>query len=118
MQVNIKGRKYKVKYVKSIEDGTAIGRTNRIEKIIEITKCEESTEETIQTIIHELLHAYLDECGFCNESSKEIFNYWLEANYLQMFDSLLKIFPMIYPEYTKKCKTIAVNINRMLKEQK
>lgn len=116
MQVEIKGREYKVTEVDFIEDNV-IGRTDRRAKTIKIIRDEEKTEETIHTIIHELLHAYLDECGLLKESCNESFNYWLETNFLQMLDSLLKIIPLIYPGYTKNCKTIEININKMIKEK-
>lgn len=116
MQVEIKGREYKVTEVDFIEEGVT-GRTDQKLKTITIIKDEEKAEETIHTIIHELLHAYLWECGILEASVNEKLNYWLETNFLQMLDSLLKIIPLIYPGYTKNCRTIEININKMIKEK-
>ena len=62
MRVEIKGAKWKVDFVNSIENGKLAGLTNTKTKRIYIEK-EQTPEETADTIAHELFHAYVYECG-------------------------------------------------------
>lgn len=74
-KVNIKGTDYKIIAEKPNRD--YLGVTNYKKKTIKITTYNEG-EEIKKTIIHELLHAYMHECGLIQYESDETIILFLE----------------------------------------
>lgn len=70
MKVNIKNTVYKVEFVKSIDNGNYLGLTRKYQKEIFITKDQPKTEIP-DTVAHELIHAYIHECGHNLEPEDE-----------------------------------------------
>ncbi len=86
--VQIKGASYKIQLVDNLYGN--LGMTDTKNKVIYIEK-EKDKNELEKTILHELLHANLYECGlpiWCND---ENLISWLENNFLDIFDQFLKI---------------------------
>lgn len=97
--ISVKGRKYKV-YLKEkllSDDGRPLwGSCNNKFKTIDIREDKESIECTLQTIVHELFHAYLYECGNEDGSCDESAVTWFEINFLQILNSFLEIAGYVY----------------------
>lgn len=92
MKISVKGTTYNVERVDDIENSpTAIGRTMPKKKKIEFVECEISEYETLCTIIHELMHAYLYETGVRLLEQEEEFCYWIESVFIEMQQNLKKI---------------------------
>lgn len=88
--INVKGADYQVKFVDYL---TVCGFTNYGSKLICI-KNDSNLEEFRGTIIHELLHAYLDECGLFNYSNDETLISWLEVHFFEIYKKLCEIVSM------------------------
>ena len=72
-EILIKGSKYKIKLIE--QNRFVAGETDFLTKTITIVK-DNNSEELKMTIIHELLHAYMYECGlksYCNDETLIIF---------------------------------------------
>ena len=87
MKVDIKGTTYRVNFYKNY--GVA-GETNTRDKVISIENDKNSVEQW-KTILHELIHAFLYECGLLELSHNETLAYWLENNILQIIELADKI---------------------------
>lgn len=83
--IKIKGENYKTYFTKElINDGAAIGRTDLTNR--KITIYTGSPPELLkQTMIHEVIHAYFNECGLERYCNDEILVEWLERH----FDNIL-----------------------------
>lgn len=93
MQVNIKGKIWKVSKFNSYEPVTSfVGSTNKGSREIFVSEHKGNEQETVLTIIHELTHAYFYETGLRNlEDMEETFCYWLEACYLEILENAINI---------------------------
>lgn len=89
--IYIKGQPYKVTKVKTLY--TAQGATNLKDKSIYIAENEEK-EEFFKTLIHELIHAYLYECGLVQYSDNEILVHWLDTHFLPIYNKAFDLYEM------------------------
>ena len=97
----IKGRKYKLKVVPIIDnDETIVGRCYKKDHVIKIVK-DESMEESLKTLIHELLHAYIYECGLYTDSNDEEVARYIEINFLPFLLTFLKAIEIMYSNKKK-----------------
>ena len=93
----IKGRKYKLKEVSVIDnDSNVVGMCYKKEHLIKVVK-DNNMEESLKTIIHELLHAYIYECGLKDDSSNEDVVVYLELNFLPFLLTFLNGIKIVYP---------------------
>ncbi len=93
----IKGRKYKLKVVSVIDnDSNVVGMCYKKEHLIKVVK-DNNMEESLKTIIHELLHAYIYECGLKDDSSNEDVVVYLELNFLPFLLTFLNGIKIVYP---------------------
>ena len=95
MKINIKGADYEIKEVEEL--GNASGITISTEHKIYILKEFYDNTERYKTILHELLHAYLNECGLFRYSNDENLITWLEEHYLP----ISKQTDLIYSKFKK-----------------
>lgn len=97
----IKGRKYKLKVVSVIDnDSNVVGMCYKKEHLIKVVK-DNNMEESLKTIIHELLHAYIYECGLKDDSSNEDVVVYLELNFLPFLLTFLNGIKIVYPNKEK-----------------
>ena len=87
-KITIKGTKYDFKFLNV--SAPILGQTDTNEKHIEIY-LHDNENELNKTIVHELLHAYLFECGLVNYVDNEDLVVWFE----NIFFDLLKNFQNI-----------------------
>lgn len=83
-RVNIKGNNYNVELVdENFVSGIIVadGEENFEKKTIKINT---STDDIDRVITHELLHAYLDECGLTKYSVDETLVEWLALTFNQI----------------------------------
>lgn len=114
--VNIKGRKYKITWVDEIGGNSNIsGRTKMILKEILLTEDSERFEETCLTIIHELLHAHLYECGLVEESVDESMVSWFHINFFSILNCFLDIVKGRYEECKDELKNVQIFLNKFIK---
>ena len=93
----IKGRKYKLKVVSVIDnDNNIVGMCYRKEHLIKVVK-DNNMEESLKTIIHELLHAYIYECGLEDNSLDEDIVKYFELNFLSFVLTCLNGIEIVYP---------------------
>lgn len=93
----IKGRKYKLKVVSVIDnDSNVVGMCYKKEHLIKVVK-DNNMEESLKTIIHELLHAYIYECGLKDDSSNEDVVVYFELNFLPFLLTFLNGIKIVYP---------------------
>lgn len=98
----IRGRKYKLKVVDEIDGNKNIVGIHKLkEHLIEI-KVDKDIEYTLQTIVHELTHAYLYQIGFIEDSYDEQIVEFIEINYLPFLMCFLNAVELVFP----KMKTI------------
>ena len=94
---NIMGQPYKIKIVSDKNDLVDFaGLTRTKEKDILILDNYEHIEKFKQTLIHELLHAFFDECGlpyYCND---ERLIYWLEKNYFKILTTFNSVISQVF----------------------
>ena len=86
--VKIKGTPYFVEFVDELIGYE--GLTNSKEKHI-IIENNSDLKEIKKTIVHELFHAFLDECGLVEYSNNELLVTWLENHYFDIQKTLNKI---------------------------
>ena len=102
----IKGRKYKLKVVPIIDnDETIVGRCYKKDHVIKIVK-DESMEESLKTLIHELLHAYIYECGLYTDSNDEDLVRYIELNFLPFLIIFLNATEIVYSNKKKDIERI------------
>lgn len=102
----IKGRKYKLKVMSIIDnDETIVGRCYKKDHVIKIVK-DESMEESLKTLIHELLHAYIYECGLYTDSNDEDLVRYFELNFLPFLITFLKATEIVYSNKKKDIERI------------
>ena len=83
-KIKVKGVTYRVNLVDDIDGSSSIvGQTDFVNKVIKIRK---SDITSIDTISHELFHAYFRECGLKDESVDEDLIWWLGYH----FEDILK----------------------------
>lgn len=87
--IYIKGQHYKVSIVNSLY--TASGLANLTNKYICIAE-NENKEEFLKTIIHELVHAYLYECGLIQYSGDETLVHWLDRHFLTIYNKAFDLY--------------------------
>ena len=75
-EIYVKGTRYKIKVAKP--NGQFLGETDFKKRTITITTQNEGKEIT-KTIVHELLHAYMYECGLPRYASDEMLIEYLES---------------------------------------
>lgn len=100
MKVKIKGENYNIKLVSKIDSddvNRVVGQCKKVDKKILLTK-DDDMRYTAETIIHELMHAFLYECGLVKESSDEEMVDWFERQFIDIFDTFVKVFEYMYPE--------------------
>lgn len=115
-KINIKGREYEIT-IKNEPNDYEWGTTNTITKQIEITVDPESVENTLQTLIHELAHAYFYESGLKEECRNEKIVTWLETQFLQLLQSFCQTVPMIYTNQRQNFKQIEKLIQQITKQK-
>ncbi len=114
--VNIKGRKYKVIWTDEIGGNSSIaGRTKMVLKEILLTEDKDMFEETCLTIIHELMHAHLYECGLVEESVDESMVSWFHVNFFSILNSFLDIVKSRYKDNEADLKNVQHTLNRFIK---
>ena len=89
MKISIKGQTYEVKRKDIIDnDIDTVGQMNKLSKeiLISINSCLIDF-----TILHELVHAYLWECGFANQCGDEDLVNWITGNALNIVDCYNKL---------------------------
>lgn len=97
MLVSIKGTLYNVKKVDKIEDAdnSVCGVCRKIDKKIEFVK-DVNGLETAETIIHELVHAFLYECGAVEESSDESLVSWIARQFIPIYQAFNKVADLVF----------------------
>lgn len=78
-----------------------MGQFIKIPRKIEIVKGK-SMLLTAETIIHELTHAFLYECGL-NSDDEEYVN-WISRQFLDIYDTFVEVFEKMYPRMKGKFK--------------
>lgn len=104
MKVNVKGRKISVRsvdYIKSDDENEIVGQFNKEKELIEILK-NKPVKFTCETVIHELVHAFLYECGLVSLGDNEEVVVWFERNFLEIFDAFVDVFEYLYPGLKRK----------------
>lgn len=98
MQVNVKGQKYKVKYVDKIDnDESILGQCSGTYKVLLIKK-RKNYLSVCETICHELMHAIINECGVGEMFEEEKLCYWIEKQILTLLDGYIDIHNFIFPD--------------------
>ena len=118
--INRKGRKYEIKKTKEsiLSKGEiCAGFCDTLNKEICI-KIGDNTEDVCQTIVHELIHANLFECGLIEDSGKEDLTEWLEVQFLIIIKQFLKIIGMLYPSKKYDARTIDNLITKLFEVNK
>lgn len=87
--IKVKGVPYKIKFVDDLDDKEGFCETK--DKIIVIKKSEDK-KEFIDTVVHELYHAYFSECGLESYSCDEILIYWLAKHFFDIDLEVCKIY--------------------------
>ncbi len=101
MKIKIKGNSYLVKFVdfiKKDEDTETVGDFVKNTKTIRIVKGK-TVNFTADTILHELVHAFLYECGLDDCCSDEDIVCWMSRQLLDIFDCFIDVFEKQYPEF-------------------
>ena len=108
----IRGRKYKLKVVDEIDGNKNIVGIHKLkEHLIEI-KVDKDIKSTLQTIIHELTHAYLYQIGFIEDSNDEQIVEFIEINYLPFLMCFLNAVELVFPKM-KTVKKVKYLINQI-----
>ncbi len=88
-KINVKGVKYRVKLVDLIDDDSKfLGQTNHRSKTILIKKSE---KDSVDTIAHELIHAYFYECALSCYNDDETLVRWLGFHFADICDKVADI---------------------------
>ena len=87
--VNIKGVEYKVYFVDEMFN--VCGLTDCGIKKIYISILEDK-EEMFETLVHELIHAYLEECGLISYAKDEVLISWLEQHFFELYNQFEDIY--------------------------
>lgn len=95
IKINIKGQPYIIRYVNNLYGHSGV--TNTANKYIHIQETEDAYELQ-KTIIHELIHAYFNECGLIEFSVNEILAYWFESHFQNINNDFVKIFQTFEPD--------------------
>ena len=111
--INIRGRKYSIQVTNIIDDEIKYaGLCDSINKIIYI-KPGETIEETLNTLIHELTHAFLFESGLKQQAKDETINDYIEAQFLFFLNSFLDGIKIIFPQKKYEADKIKEFINNI-----
>lgn len=91
--ISIMGSKYKIKFVKDEFDFW--GRTDLNKKVITIVK-DQNAQFLKETIIHELLHSYINEYGFFYEeyNNDEKLIFFISNIFLNLYESFNQVLKM------------------------
>lgn len=109
--INIRGRKYSIQVTDIIDNEIKYaGLCDPINKIIYI-KLGETIEETLNTLIHELVHAFLFECGLKQQAKDETINDYIEAQFLHFLKSFIDSIKIIFPQKKYEANKIKEFIN-------
>ena len=114
MQIKIKGQAYTIKIDNKIIDNK-LGSCNVKDKILRIVKEDSQPLDTMQTIIHELVHAHLYECG-SSAYGDEDFTFWCETQFLPILDSFFNIMQAIYPTEKENIIKMRKYVNWLTKQ--
>ena len=113
--INIKGKRYTVLLKDRIfdeETGKELyGFCNSVKKEIVISTNNVDLIES--SLIHELLHAYLDESGLFAYSNDENLIYWFEMHLKEIYK---KVRDVCFSYYMSKLESIKSNLDKTLKE--
>lgn len=94
--VNIMGSPYKIKVLEDRNEFLNFyGKTCFKEKEILLAQ-NKDLEEFKKTLFHELIHAYLGECGLAQYYNDEILVSWLENTYFKLITSLNNVLYNIF----------------------
>lgn len=88
MKIWIKGKMYTVERKDDLADEGAVGCILKKEKIIYISKKAVFLDETI---LHELIHGFLFECGLADICEDESLVGWFSFQLLQIFECFKSI---------------------------
>ena len=100
-KIKIKGREYKFEVVELIDNGNVAGLCRSKVKELYITK-DKQIEETCKTITHELIHAYMHECGLPNWSGDEELVEWISNQFIEILRDLTTLLGETYSKYKKR----------------
>ena len=87
--VDIKGKMYSVQFVDELPGSYGCSDSEH-QKIT----VERQSDEVIvfRSIVHELLHCYLNECGLSSYSNDETLISWLDYHFLEIYKKCNEIF--------------------------
>lgn len=85
--IRVKGIDYTIMFVDKLINICGLTDSKNKEIYIEI---DEDKEEMNKTIIHELIHAFFDECGLKSYSNDEVLVNWLECNFFEIYNQFEK----------------------------
>lgn len=89
LKLNIKGVGYRVKLVDLIDnDSKILGQTKHFDKTILIKKSE---KDSVDTIAHELIHAYFYECALSCYNDDETLVSWLGFHFGDLVENVLSV---------------------------
>ncbi len=88
-KLSIKGVDYRVRPVDLIDnDSKILGQTNHSDKTILIR---ESEKCSVDTVVHELLHAYFYECALSCYNNDENLISWLDFHFEELVDKVVSV---------------------------
>lgn len=89
LKLNVKGVNYRVKLVDLIDnDSKILGQTRHSDKTILIKKSE---KDSVDTIAHELIHAYFYECALSCYNDDETLVSWLGFHFGDLVENVLSV---------------------------
>ncbi len=104
-KVKIKGTDYFLKIVDRFEgdndDYKTYGLFTKADRLISIKKGE-PVLFTADTICHEVVHAFLYECGLIKDCDDEDLVGWIGREFLDIFDVFVSVFERMFPEFKGK----------------
>ena len=103
-KINIKGCDYNLIICDELDRGKCLGLTKSMDKEIYIVKDTIYNEETSQTLIHELLHAYFYESGCDKYFFDEDLIRCLERHFAQILYSYTQGLSYLFPKSKDKLK--------------
>ncbi|MBQ8468247.1 MAG: hypothetical protein IJ542_00640 [Clostridia bacterium] len=93
IKVVIKGTQYIVEIVDNLYVG-CVGETDTYNKTIVLVN-DKDKEELQRSIIHELAHAYLYECGLIEFCHNENYVKWIEHTFFDIYNDFADIYNFI-----------------------